>query len=147
VLLRFSTPAPQALLDTSERLAADLDADFLWTVAGDDEIDFEALAADYHGRPPTAPEAASMARFLHDHPMYFYRRGRGRYQPAPKASLTAALPASKRKRREADKVRAWADELKAKTCPTRSAHSAGSCCTRRTRTRSNTRRCASRATS
>ena len=117
ILLRFTTPAPQALLDASERMAADLDADFLWTVAGDDEVDFEALATDYHGRPPTAPEAASMARFLHDHPMYFYRRGRGRYQPAPKASLSAALAGLEKKRREADKVREWADALKAKTLP------------------------------
>jgi exoribonuclease-2 len=117
ILLRFSTPAPQALLDASERMAADLDPDFLWTVAGDDEIDFEALAADYHGRPPTAPEAASMARFLHDNPMYFYRRGRGRWQPAPKASLTAALAGLEKKRREAEQVRAWADALKAKTLP------------------------------
>ena len=117
VLLRFTSPSPQALLETSQRLAADLDADFLWTVAGDDEVDFEALAADYHGRPPTAAEAASMARFLHDHPMYFYRRGRGRYQPAPKASLTAALAGLEKKRREAEQVRVWADALKAKTLP------------------------------
>src|SRR5258706_15168400 len=81
VLLRFASPAPQALLDAAERLAADLDPDFLWTVAGDDEVEFETLATDYHGRPPSAAEAASMARFLPDHPMYFYQRRRGRYQP------------------------------------------------------------------
>src|SRR5437870_2430194 len=115
VLLRFANPRPQALLDASERLAAELDPDFLWTVAGDDEIDFEALAADYHGRPPTAPEAASMARFLHEHPMYFYRRGRGRWQPAPKASLSAALAGLEKKRKEAEKVRVWTDALKAKS--------------------------------
>ena len=117
VLLRFTSPAPQALLDAAERMAADLDPDFLWTVAGDDEVEFETLATDYHGRPPSAPEAASMARFLHDHPMYFYKRGRGRYQPAPKASLTAALAGVERKRREAEQVRAWADALKAGTLP------------------------------
>ncbi|MEO7761753.1 MAG: ribonuclease catalytic domain-containing protein, partial [Casimicrobiaceae bacterium] len=117
ILLRFGSPAPQALMDASERLAADLDADFLWTVAGDSEIEFEALASDYHGRPPTPPEAASMARFLHDHPMYFYRRGRGRYQPAPKASLSAALAGLEKKRLDADKVRGWADELIAQRLP------------------------------
>jgi exoribonuclease-2 len=117
VLLRFSSPAPQALLEQSERLAAELDADFLWTVVGDDEVDFESLAAEYHGRPPTPPEAASMARVLHEHPMYFYRRGRGRYQPAPKASLDAALAGLEKKRREAEHVRVLADALKAKTLP------------------------------
>jgi len=117
ILLRFASPGPQALLDASERLAADLDPDFLWTVAGDGEIDFEALATEYHGRPPTPPEAASMARVLHEHPMYFYRRGRGRYQPAPKASLDAALAGLEKKRLEAEKIRALADALKAKTLP------------------------------
>jgi len=117
ILLRFASPGPQALLDASERLAADLDPDFLWTVAGDGEIDFEALATEYHGRPPTPPEAASMARVLHSHPMYFYRRGRGRYQPAPKASLDAALAGLEKKKKEAETVRALADALKAKALP------------------------------
>jgi len=117
VLLRFATPAPQALLDAAEKLAAELDPDFLWTVAGDAEIEFETLATEYHGRPPTAPEAAAMARFLHGNPMYFYKRGKGCYQPAPQASLTAALAGLERKRREAEQVRAWADALKAGTLP------------------------------
>jgi exoribonuclease-2 len=117
VLLRFAAPGPQALLEASERMAAELDPDFLWTVAGDGEIDFEALATEYHGRPPTPPEAASMARVLHAHPMYFYRRGRGRYQPAPKASLDAALAGLEKKRREAETVRALADQLKARQLP------------------------------
>lgn len=117
ILLRFASPGPQALLDASEQLAADLDPDFLWTVAGDGEIDFEALATEYHGRPPTPPEAASMARVLHEHPMYFYRRGRGRYQPAPKSSLDAALAGLEKKRLEAEKVRVLADALKARRLP------------------------------
>lgn len=117
VLLRFPSPGPQALLDASEKLAAELDPDFLWTVAGDDEVDFEALATEYHGRPPTPAEAASMARMLHEHPMYFYRRGRGRYQPAPKASLDAALAGLEKKRLEAERIRALADALKAKKLP------------------------------
>ena len=117
VLLRFAAPAPQALLDAAEKLAGELDPDFLWTVAGDAEVEFETLATDYHGRPPTAPEAAAMARFLHGHPMYFYKRGKGCYQPAPKASLDAALAGLERKRREAEQVRAWADAMKAGTLP------------------------------
>ena len=117
VLLRFASPSSQALLDASEKLAALLDPDFLWTVAGDGEIEFETLATDYHGRPPTAPEAAAMARLLHGNPMYFYKRGRGNYQPAPKASLDAALAGVERKRREQAQVRNAADALKSGTLP------------------------------
>ena len=117
VLLRFTAPGPQTLLDKAAQLAAELDPDFLWTVAGDTEIEFEVLAGDYHGRPPTPAEAAAMAKFLHGNPMYFYKRGRGCYQPAPKASLAAALAGAERKRREADQIRAWSDEMKAGTLP------------------------------
>ena len=117
VLLRFAAPSPHALLEASEHLAADLDPDFLWTVAGDAEIEFEALATDYHGRPPTPAEAAAMARLLHANPMYFYKRGRGCYQPAPKVSLDAALAGVERKRREQEQVRQWTDALKARTLP------------------------------
>ena len=117
VLLRFASPGPQSLLDAADKLSAELDPDFLWTVAGDAEIDFEALAGDYHGRPPTPAEAAAMAKFLHGNPMYFYKRGKGCYQPAPKASLAAALAGAERKRREAGQVREWADALKACTLP------------------------------
>ena len=117
VLLRFANPSPQALLDASERLVADLDPDFLWTVAGDGQIEFQTLATDYHGRPPAPAEAAAMARLLHGNPMYFYKRGKGCYQPAPKASLDAGLAGIERKRREQEQVRQWADMLKAGMLP------------------------------
>ena len=117
VLLRFASPTPQALLDASETLVSELDPDFLWTVAGDGEIEFGALATDYHGRPPTATEAAAMARLLHGNPMYFYKRGKGSYQPAPKASLEAALAGVERKRREQEQIRQSADLLKSGTLP------------------------------
>jgi exoribonuclease-2 len=58
-----------------------------------------------------------MARFLHGNPMYFYKRGKGCYQPAPKASLAAALAGVERKRRETDQIREWADAMKAGTLP------------------------------
>jgi exoribonuclease II len=117
VLLRFTSPGPQMLLDTAERLAAELDPDFLWTVADDAEVEFQALATDYHGRPPTPAEAAAMARFLHGNPMYFYKRGKGHYQPAPRASLDAALAGAERKRRETGQIREWADAMKAGALP------------------------------
>src|SRR3954451_24744103 len=59
VLLRFASPGPQALLEAADKLATELDPDFLWTVAGDAEVEFETLATEYHGRPPNAVEAAS----------------------------------------------------------------------------------------
>ena len=43
-------------------------------------------------------EAASLLFRLHGAPVYFYRKGRGRYRPAPADTLRAALAALERRR-------------------------------------------------
>jgi exoribonuclease-2 len=49
--------------------------------------------------------------------MYFYRRGKGRYQAAPEESLKAALAGLERKRRQQEQVDAWAGLVAAGTLP------------------------------
>ena len=43
------------------------------------------------GHAPRPDEAASLALCLHDSPMYFYKKGKGRYKAAPPEALKAAL--------------------------------------------------------
>ena len=117
VLLRFERPSGSELLDAAQRYAAGLDTDFLWQVSGSGEFGFEALARDYVGREPSAAEAAGVLLKLHSAPMYFYRRGRGRYQAAPEATLKQALATAERKRHEAARIADWAARLAAGECP------------------------------
>ncbi len=117
VLLRFTEPSPTALLAAAQKLATELDPDFLWEVSGDDEFGFLDLAREYFGHAPLPVEAAAAAFALHAVPMYFYKRGKGRYRKAPADALKAALASIERKRREAEQTAAWIADLSAHRLP------------------------------
>ena len=82
VLLSFEQPAAGELLAQASHFAEELEVDFLWQCSGGSELDFQRLAREYVGREPSAVEAAGILLKLHGAPMYFYRRGKGRFQPA-----------------------------------------------------------------
>jgi exoribonuclease-2 len=117
VLLRFADPAPSALFADAHRLAGELDPNFLWEVCPDEEFGFAELARDYYGHPPAPAEGAAVATALAAAPMYFYKRGKGRYRKAPPDALKAALASVERKKREAEQMAAWSDELRAHRLP------------------------------
>ena len=117
VLLRFANPAPAALIADAQRGAAEIDPDFLWEVCPDEEFGFDELAHDYFGRAPAPGEAAAVAVALAAAPMYFYKRGKGRYRKAPPEALKAALASVDRKKRESERLSLWRDELCADRLP------------------------------
>jgi exoribonuclease-2 len=117
VLLRFERPPAAELLAEAGRFAAGLDTEFLWQCSGQGEFGFEALAREYVGREPSAAEAAGVLLKLHSAPMYFHRRGRGRYQAAPAEILKLALAAAEKKRRVQEQIGAWAQRLARFECP------------------------------
>ena len=53
------------------------------------EFAFADLAREYFGRTPKPAEAAALALCLHGSPMHFYKKGKGRYRPAPANALQA----------------------------------------------------------
>ena len=79
ILLRFDGQPLASFMAEAQQEAETLDPQFLWEVSGPDEFGFEALAADYYGHAPSPREAAAVALALHAHPVYFYKRGKGRY--------------------------------------------------------------------
>ena len=111
VLLRFDTPPLGELFGKAEALAAEIDTDFLWQCCGPAEFGFDELAQDYYGRAPDAAGAAAILLKLQSAPMYFYRKGKGRYRAAPADTLKAALASVEKKRLQEQQVRAWAEEL------------------------------------
>jgi exoribonuclease-2 len=117
VLLSFERPDGAELLAEAGRFAAALDTDFLWHCCGQGEFGFEALAREYVGREPSPAEAAGVLLKLHSAPMYFHRRGRGRYQAAPEETLRLALASADKKRRMQETIAQWAARLARFDCP------------------------------
>jgi exoribonuclease-2 len=117
VLLAFERPAAAELLGEAETFSRGLEIDFLWECSGTREFGFEELAREYVGREPTPAEAAGVLIKLHSAPMYFYRRGKGRFQAAPEATLKQALAAVEKKKRVQEQVAAWAERLAKGDCP------------------------------
>ena len=117
VLLRFDSPLPSELLERSAADAGELDVEFLWEACGDDEFGFEAFAAEYYGHTPSAVEAAALLQALHAAPVYFHRKGRGRFRKAPPEILQAALAGQEKKRQQAEAVVRMRDSLLAGELP------------------------------
>ncbi len=101
VLFDFREPDAATLMRDAQSMADAIDLEFLWECAPQAEFSFKELATDYFGRAATAIESAALVTRLHSAPMYFYRKGRGHYRPAPPDALKAALAGIERKQREA----------------------------------------------
>ncbi|MDO8959400.1 MAG: RNB domain-containing ribonuclease [Rhodocyclaceae bacterium] len=117
VLLRFAAPGPGELLGEAEAQAAAIETEFLWEVCPEAEFGFEELAAEYAGRKPTPVEAAAVLLRLHAAPIYFHRKGKGRFRKAPPEILQAALAGLEKKRQQALAIGRMADELIAGQLP------------------------------
>ena len=98
VMLRFTQPALAEFLAQAEAAAAGIEVDFLWECCPPDEFGFEQIAAEYFGHAPSSLEAAAALIRLHGAPIYFHRKGKGRYRAAPPDVLKAALAGAEKKR-------------------------------------------------
>ncbi len=117
VLLRFAQPSPGELLERAEAEAEGIEPEFLWEVSGDAEFGFEDLAKEYYGRAPQPVEAAAILLRLHVAPIYFHRKGKGRFRKAPPDILKAALAGLEKKRQQALAIERMAGELKSGVLP------------------------------
>ncbi len=107
VLLRFAAPAPAQVMEEARALRQELDLDFLWEVAGGEEFGFETLAQEYFGHKPSPSQATAIALALHQAPIFFQKKGKGRYKAAPAETLAAAKLGLERKAREAALRAEW----------------------------------------
>ncbi|MGI4784019.1 MAG: ribonuclease catalytic domain-containing protein, partial [Janthinobacterium lividum] len=117
VLLQFAQPSAGELSKAAHALSTDIDLDFLWECAPADEFGFTDLAGEYFGAGADATQQAALAIALHGSPIYFRRKGRGRYQRAPEDQLKAALAAVERKKQQAALQAEYEAELKAMCLP------------------------------
>lgn len=126
----FNTPEPQTLLEQAPQLANDIEPEFLWEVAPQEEFDVQTLANDYFGHEPSALELATLLWRLHESPIYFHRRGKGKYRPAPPDILQAALAAQEKKQKALEIQANWAQSLVEGELPEEFAAAANSLITR-----------------
>jgi exoribonuclease-2 len=117
VLLRYKEPAPGELLARCEPLVAEIEAEFLWECASDGEFHFCDFADEYFGHKASAVEATALLQALHSAPVYFHRKGKGRYRKAPADILAAALAGLEKKRQQALAIERMVGELKAFSLP------------------------------
>jgi exoribonuclease-2 len=111
VLLKFERPGLAEFLPLAEAEASGLDLDFLWDVAPREEFGADGMANEYYGRAPTAVESAALIMRLHGAPIYFHKKGKGRYKAAPEEALKAALASVERKKREAELQARYTEQL------------------------------------
>jgi exoribonuclease-2 len=117
VLLQYEKPAPAELLEQAKAIAADIDFEFLWEVAGQEEFGFAELGAEYFGHAPLPAEAAGLVLALHGAPIYFYKKGRGRYKAAPEQSLRAAQAGIEKKKQQGLIQAGYVEEMKSGRLP------------------------------
>ena len=117
-LLHFAAPSAADLMATATVQRADIDMALLWdSAAGTEEFSFSELATEYFGTSATAVHQAAIVLALQQSPMYFYKRGKGRYKRAPEDALKAALAGVERKAREAEQIEIWVQALIAGQAP------------------------------
>jgi exoribonuclease-2 len=110
-LLRFASPAPAEMQQAAGGLVADIDPAFLWEACGDEEFGFVDLAREYFGASASPAQSMATLLALHQAPVYFHRKGRGRYRRAPAEILAAALASLEKKRLQQLQINAWVESL------------------------------------
>jgi exoribonuclease-2 len=100
VMLRFTQPALGEFMAQAEAMAEQIEVEFLWECCPPDEFGFEQTAAEYFGHTPSSLESAAVMLRLHGAPIYFHRKGKGRYRAAPPEVLKAALAGAEKKRQQ-----------------------------------------------
>ncbi len=116
VLLHFDNPLDD-FMDLAQAEADSLDTDFLWECCEESEFGFEELAKAYYGDNPTNVQLAATAIKIHAAPVYFYRKGKGRYKAAPEETLKLALAAVEKKRLQAIQMAEWVELLNKNELP------------------------------
>ncbi|MDR6376998.1 ribonuclease catalytic domain-containing protein [Paraburkholderia caledonica] len=117
VLIEFEKPGAAELMQQADAVAQEIDLDFLWECAPDDEFPFATLGAEYFGDRFGPIERAALVLRMHGAPVYFRRKGRGMYQRAPQEQLKMALAGLERKRQQALVQQGYEEELKAGRLP------------------------------
>jgi exoribonuclease-2 len=118
VMLRFTQPALAEFMAQAEALSETIEVEFLWECCPPDEFGADQIAAEYFGHAPSALEAAATLIRLHGAPIYFHKKGKGRYRAAPPDVLKAALAGAEKKRQQLALQARYTEQLSRFELPT-----------------------------
>ncbi len=110
VILRFDGSL-SAFMEQAQTLAAEQEVPFIWECCGDQEFAPQDFALDYYGHKPSPVEVAALTIALHSAPIYFHRKGKGRYRAAPADILQAALAGQEKRRLQMEQMAQWTEML------------------------------------
>ncbi len=117
VYLRFEQPESRLLLPEAQAMADSMELDFLWECAPKEEFGFASFAEDYYGEKPSSVQSAALLIRLQSAPIYFQRRGKGQFLPAPIETIRIALVAVEKRKAQEAQVSEWAGQLVAGILP------------------------------
>ncbi len=110
VILRFDGSL-SGFMEQALKLAEQQEIAFIWECCGDVEFAPQDFALDYYGHAPTPIEIAALTLALHSAPIYFHRKGKGRYRAAPADILQAALAGQEKRRLQLEQMTQWTQML------------------------------------
>lgn len=111
VILSFNDAVQNTLIEQATALSNDIDVEFLWEICPESSFDVTQLAKEYYGDNASTVEKTALFLRLHEHPIYFHRKGKGVFAAAPKEILQAALLAQEKKRQQELQLQAWAQDM------------------------------------
>jgi len=111
VWFQFDQADPGALLEEAKQIAQTIDLQLLWDCVPDEEFLFSTIAHEYFGDQVGSAQLVGLAIALQGAPVYFRRKGRGRFMRAPAEQLQAGLLAIERKQKEQEQQKIWQIEL------------------------------------
>ena len=117
VWLRFEKSEAQVVMDEAQALSKEIDLQLLWDCAPSEEFGLVDVSHEYFGSQATIVQQVALAIALQGAPVYFRRKGRGRFQRAPEDQLQAGLAAIERKQKELELQSVWQQEFVAGKCP------------------------------
>ena len=117
VWLRFEKLEAQSVMDEASTLSKDIDLQLLWDCAPEEEFGLVDVSHEYFGAQASIPQQVSLGIALQGAPVFFRRKGRGRFQRAPLEQLQAGLAALERKQKELEQQSSWQEELVAGVFP------------------------------
>ena len=111
VWLRFDNSDAHAVMSQANELSAGIDLQLLWDCAPDEEFGLVDVSQEYFGDQASIAQQVALGLALQGAPVFFRRKGRGRFQRAPLEQLQAGLAAIERKQKELEQQHVWQQDL------------------------------------